>query len=226
MTPEYIASRLSLLPQFEVVSIGRKTTGDGEVAILNGYFSIPVGDEEQRGNLFLDDVRFLETTVTASDDGDSYRTVEAGGYGWGDIRESEVVGANLAFFSSYDARRLRLVIDPDITWTKVDFRPKKAVQSRVIGTDRKPYRRLSMYREGMKVKEGESIVESAWDHEHCVFCLNRIDDEHIGYNSEGDGEWVCEWCYLNAVHPRDPRPLLTPYKSRDFSRQEQKARSL
>jgi hypothetical protein len=214
VTSDYIASKLCLLPQFEVVSIDHKAGKQGTVAVLNGYFSVPISDEEQGANLFLDDVRFLEGLLTAVDESDSFRTIEAGRYGWSDIREDEVIGAKLAFFSNYDARRLRLVIDSEIVWTKVDFRPRKAVQAQVYGTDGKPYRRLSMYREGMKLKSGETIVDSGWNHEHCVFCLGTIDAGNIGFNSEKDGEWVCEWCYRNAVSLLDPRPLLIPYRDR------------
>jgi hypothetical protein len=217
VTSDYIASKLCLLPQFEVVSLDHKAGKQGRVAVLNGYFSTPISDEEQGTNLFLDDLRFLEGLLTAVDESDSFRTIEAGGYGWEEIRKDEVVGAKLAFFGNYDARRLRLAIDPEIAWTKVDFQPRKAVQALVTGTDGKPYRRLSMYREGMKLKKGETIVDSGWSHEHCIFCLNTIDGEYIGFNSTKDGEWVCEWCYRNAVFPHDPRPLLTHYSDRDFS---------
>lgn len=217
MTPEYIASKLSLLPQFEVVSIGHRTEKQGRVALLSGYFSSPVSGEEQGANLFLPDMRFLNGLLLAAEASGSLRTVEAGGYSWSDIYENEVVGKSLAFFSNYDRRRLNLVLNPEILWVSVDFHPLKAIQSYIIGTDGKSYRRLIEYKEDTQLQEGETIVEGSWDHEHCIFCWNKIDSENIGYTSQhedwGD-EWACKWCYEQAVSPHDPYPLLLSYGAR------------
>jgi hypothetical protein len=220
VTPDYIASKLSLLPQFEVVSLDHRTGKQGSVTFLKGYFSPSVGNYEQGANLFLPDLRFLDGLLAAANDHEHLRTIKVDEYSWSDIYEREVVGANLAFFSNYDARRLKLVLDPDITWSKVDFQPRKAIQAHIIGTDGQPYTRRSVYEEGRQLKEGESIVEGAWNHEHCIFCWNTINSENIGYNSKNDqsDEWVCEWCYSHAVQPHDPRPLLTPYKDRAINR--------
>jgi hypothetical protein len=215
--PEYIATKLAVLPQFEVVSHDYRTGKHGRLTLLNGYFSLPVSNEERGAHLFLTDLRFLDGALKAVNDGEILRTIEVENYSWSDIYEHEVMGASLAFFGSYDARRLKLVLDPDILWSKVDFQSQKAVQARIIGTDGKPYLQLSPYEEGRQLIEGESIVEGAWDHEHCVFCWNTINSETAGYKSESpDEDWTCEWCYKHAVAPHDPRPLLIPYKSRYF----------
>jgi len=216
VTPEYIASKLSLLPQFEVVSLDRRTGKQGGVTFLKGYFSRSVGNDEQGANLFLPDLRFLDGKLAAVDEGEHLRTIQVDEHSWSDIYEREVVDANLAMFSNYDARRLNLVLDPDIKWSKVDFQPRKAIQARIIGTDGKPYRRLSIYVEGRPLKAGESIVEAGWDHEHCIFCWTTINSENTGYTTANHptDEWLCEWCYSHAVQPHDPRPLLTPYKDR------------
>jgi hypothetical protein len=189
----------------------------GRLTLLNGYFSLPVSNEEQGANLFLPDLRFLDGLLNAVDDGEILRTIEVENYSWSDIYEREVVGATLAFFGNHDARRLRLVLDPKIRWSKVNFQPQKAVQTHVIGTDGQRYRKLSQYEEGRQLVEGESIVKGSWDHEHCVFCWNTINSENAGYKSESpDEEWTCEWCYEHAIATHDPRSLLIPYKRRAF----------
>jgi hypothetical protein len=216
VTPEYITSKLSLLPQFEVVSLNHREKG--RVTILQGYFSSPIGNEEQGANLFLPDLRFLDGLLTSANQGEHLRTIQTGGYSWSEIYEREVLGTHLAFFSNYDARHLKLALDPEIVWNKSNFVPRMAIQTHMIGTDGKPYRCLSPYEEGTPLKEGESIVEAGWDHEHCVFCWRTIDLENVGYSgsSNDDEEWACDWCYRQAIEPHDPRPLLLPYKSRDF----------
>jgi len=217
LDPNYIASKLSLLPQFEVVSIGHRTEKHGRVALLSGYFSSPVGEEEQGANLFLSDMRFLDGLLLPAKADESLRVIEAGGYSWSDIYERDVVGKRLAFFSNYDRRRLNLVLNPEIVWEPVEFHPRKAIQSYVIGTDGKSRCRLTEYKEGAQLQADEMIVEAAWDHEHCIFCWNKIDSENLGYTSQhkewGD-EWACEWCYKNSVAPHDPCPLLIPYAAR------------
>ena len=88
----------------------------------------------------------------------------------------------------------------------MEFKPTKAVQSWFIGTDGMRYRKLSEFKHEMNLQPGESIVEGAWDHEHCVFCWENIDSEHPGFAS--DEEWVCESCFKNAVEPHNPRALI------------------
>jgi hypothetical protein len=220
VTPEYIASKLSLLPQFEVVSLDHRTGETGRVNILQGYFSSPISNKEQAANLFLSDLRFLDGLLIAADQREHLRTVEAGGYCWSDIYEREVLGAHLAFFGNYDARHLRLAIDPDILWTRIDFRPHKALAKHFIDKDGKRWQKLSEYMEGNAIPDGAWLVDEGWDHEHCIFCLNRIDRETPGYKSHhevyGD-EWTCQWCFRNSVEQHDPRPLLIRYTGRDFS---------
>jgi hypothetical protein len=161
-------------------------------------------------------MRFLDGQLFAAAT-DEERTIEVNPYSWSEVSEHGIVGTSLAFFSNYDPRRLNLVLDPDIVWQEVDYQPRKAIQSYIIGTDGKSYRRTTEYKEGTQLDVGETIVEGSWDHEHCIFCWNKIDSENIGYNSKhevwGD-EWVCEWCYEKAVNPHDPRPLLIPYAAR------------
>jgi hypothetical protein len=218
VTPEYIASKLSLLPQFEVTAIHRGGGKQGVSARLEGTFSKPMPVEEQGANLFLQDLRFMDGLLLAYCKDSWARSIEVYENAWIEILESEILDSSLAFFGNYDRRRLNLVINPAIVWIKEEFAPRPALQQNVIGTDGKSYRQLREYQAGMEIPSGASVIEVAWDHEHCIFCLNRINQENIGYSShhdgEGDGEWACDWCYKHAIQNHDPRPLLIPYVER------------
>ncbi len=133
--PEYIASKLALLPQFEVESLGRRTGEYGRLTLLSGYFSEDVGNDENGAYLYLPDLRFLDGLLLAATEGDFLRTIEVSGYSWSDISERGIVGTTLAFFGAHDSRRLELVIEPESNWTKAEFKPQKAIQSYIIGTD-------------------------------------------------------------------------------------------
>jgi hypothetical protein len=169
LTPEYIASRLSLLPQFEVAMIHRAGK-QGVSARLEGYFSEVIPAGEQGANLFLYDLRYMEGLLVATGEPGLARSVEVGEYAWADILEHEILGTHLAFFGNYDRRRLNLVIKTAIVWTIEDFKPRPALESYVVGTDGKPYRKTQEYRRGMAIPDGSRVVESEWDHEHCIFC--------------------------------------------------------
>jgi len=134
-----------------------------------------------------------------------------------DIPEEELLSSDLYYFGAYQQRELYLTLDPEIHWIEVKFTSKKALQSQIIGTDGKSYRKTELHIGGDTIPEGSVVVEGAWDHEHCIFCMHRIDEGHIGYTSTTTywaGEWACAWCYRNAVKPHDPRPLLTNYADR------------
>ncbi len=145
------------------------------------------------------------------------RTIEISLHSWWDILPEEILDRKLAYCGSYDLRRVNLVVNPDIAWAQVHLQLRKAVQSSIIGTDGKSYRKLSIYKEGYRLAEGETLVEDGWNHEHCVFCTRRIDIGDVGYRSDhedfGD-EWVCGWCFHHAVVLHDLGPLFTPYANR------------
>ncbi len=139
---------------------------------------------------------------------------------YGEISESEMLSQHFSFFGANDLRHLHLVLDPEIQWEKIDFLPHKALAKHFIDRDGKQWREISEYTEGNSIPDGAWLVDEGRDHEHCIFCSNRIDKEVPGYKSHhemyGD-EWACQWCYRHSVELHDPRPLLFPYKSRDFS---------
>lgn len=217
MTAEYIAAKFSLLPRFKVERLERESGDSATTSIaLIGRFSKPVGLSDQGSSLYLPDLRSIHGLLLASPGEQETRRFEQD-WTTADISDEELLTLDLYYFGAYHLRELYLALDPEILWMEVNFTPRKALQSQITGTDGKSYRKMELYREGDVVPEGSIVVEGAWDHEHCNFCMNRIDAEHIGYTStttDWAGDWACAWCYRNAVEPHDPRPLLTPYKDR------------
>jgi hypothetical protein len=191
MTPEYIASKLALLPQFNVSSIDREPKEQGKGFTLWGSFSEPVGREDQTAILYLSDSRIVEGLLLSAPEEQTVRQIDDAWTTCGDIPEIEILTQRFSYFGANDPRRLRLVIDPAIQWDEVEFEPSNAIESRIIGTDGEAYLRRVPCQEGTALVEGELIVEGSWDHEHCVFCWSRIDIDNSGYHSEHSREWVC-----------------------------------
>lgn len=217
MTPDYIASKLSLLPRFQVeqLDLGTKKYGGGFT--LRGRFTEPMSEEECGASLFLNDLRYL-FSGTISPSSSSLREVEFSDGSDFEISLEEIRSEQLTYFgAAYDRRHIILVLDPEIQWEKIDFHPQKALAKQFIDRDGKQWNELSEYREGETIPDGAWLVDEGWDHEHCVFCWNKIDREHYGYRSHHDtfgNEWACQWCYDNAVENHNPRPLISNYKER------------
>jgi len=216
LTPEYIASKLALLPQFKVISIDHESEEQGLDILLTGEFSNPIASDELGATLFSLDLRTIYGTILAEINGETHRRFQQRQYWPTDISLDELTNGSLTYFGAYDERHLRLALDPEIVWTKIHYAPRPALQSRVIGTDGKPLRKLTEYIEGELVPEGSTVIDGGWDHEHCIFCSKKINSGNVGYHSAMENKWACTWCYQNAVEPHDPRPLVIPYKDRIF----------
>jgi hypothetical protein len=217
MTPEYIASKLSLLPRFHVERLDQGTKKHGGGFTLTGKFSEPVDTAEGGASLFLQDLRYLYSgSISASTS--SVREIEFVDGADFEVSLEELKNNQLTYFgATYDRRHITLVLDSEIQWEKIDFQPYKALAEHFTDQDGKRLRKLSAYTEGDQIPDGAWLVEEGWDHEHCVFCWDKIDNEHFGYRSHHDvyeNEWVCQWCYSHAVSKHDPRPLISNYKDR------------
>jgi len=216
VTPEYIASKLSLLPQFEVDSIDPVTVKLDRGFTLRGVFSERVS-EEGGASLFLSDLRYLfsGSLLPATS---SLREIEFPDGTDFEVDLAEIIGKKLAYFgSSYDRRHMDLVLNPEIHWEEVHFQSHVALAEHYVDEDGKRWIKRSEFVEGTEVPKDAWLEEGGWDHEHCVFCWNTIDFEHIGYKSKHgtyEGQWVCKWCYENAVRNHDPRPLISDYADR------------
>jgi hypothetical protein len=217
MTPEYIASRLSLLPQFNVEIIDHEPEKQGKGMTLIGTLSEPIGDDDQTANFFLPDMRYIHGTLLAAPEGQTMRRFEHDANWPTDITEAELLSRRLSYMGSYDARHIELAFDPDFKWEEIRFSEQESIQCKVIGTDGRSYRKWTKYEEGAELPEGSTIVEKGWDHEHCTFCWRHIDPGDIGYASRNEywkHEWACSWCYTHIVEPHDLRLIFTPFGSR------------
>ena len=216
MTPEYIALKLSLLPQFEVANVDPVTVKFGSGFTLRGTFSESV-PEEGGASLFLPDLRYLfsGSMLPATS---LLREIEFPDRTDFEVNLAEIIGKKLAYFgASYDRRHVSLALDPEIEWEEVHFQPHLALAEHYIDKEGKEWTKRSEFVEGTEVPKGAWLEEGGWDHEHCVFCWNTIDAEHTGYKSQHgtyEGEWVCKWCYENTIKNHDPRPLISDYKDR------------
>jgi hypothetical protein len=217
MTSEYIASKLSLLPQFEVETIDHDLEKQGKGMTLIGTFSEPVGYEDQTVNFFLPDMRYIHGLLLAAPEGQEIRYFKHDANWPTDIAETELLSKSLPYVGSYDARHIELAFNPDFKWEEIRFSEQKSIQCKVIGTDGLAYRKWIKYEEGAEIPEGSTIVENGWNHEHCAFCWRHIDPGDIGYASRHEywkHEWACLWCYTHIVTPHDLRPIFTPFESR------------
>ena len=207
MTPAYIAEKLSMLPRFTVESIDREPGHLRFGMSLTGAVSHDPGPWERCMCLYWSNLDFFDGMMKAVG-ADARRRIVEGAPASTEQKSVVAVGQELAMFP-YDLRRLKLVIDPDLAWQRIDFTPTKALFERVTGTNGEALRRWTEYHDGDPVPEGAWIEEGAWDHEHCVFCSGKIDEENEGYmcDAEGVKEWVCADCYRDAVVPHDPTAL-------------------
>jgi hypothetical protein len=176
-----------------------------------------MSEEEGGASLFLNDLRYL-FSGTISPSSSPLREVEFSDGSDFEISLEELKSEQLTYFgAAYDRRHITLALDPEIQCEKIDFQPSKALAQHFIDQNGKQWRKLSAFTEGDQIPDGAWLVDEGWDHEHCVFCWDKIDDDHPGYRSHHDtydNEWACQWCYDNAVKNNDPRPLISNYKDR------------
>jgi hypothetical protein len=159
LTPEYIASKLALLPRFKVVSIDHESEEQGLDLLLVGSFSTPVELHEQGATLFTKDLRTIYGTLLEATSEDRFRTFRQRPHYPTDIPLDELQHGHLAFFADYDERHLRLVLDLDYVWEEISYSARPEIHSRVLGTDGIPLRKLEEFIEGTPVPDGSTIVE-------------------------------------------------------------------
>jgi hypothetical protein len=221
VTPEYIASKLSQLPQFKVEFIDHELEKYGRGTTLLGKFSEPVLSTEQLVHFYLPDLRNIRGKLLASPEGDCVRLVYDADPE-PEITESELLTEYLAYCGGNFKQRVELALDPTINWTEQRVPPEASLEKVRFQDEDGQTHFIHLERfGGGSLPEGSTIVELDWNHKHCSFCWERIESGEIGYvgnvrpeREDWGKDWVCTWCYRNAVEPHDLRPLLIPRTAR------------
>ncbi len=117
-----------------------------------------------------------------------------------DLVPAVAVGATFPICDNYGLSRIRLILDPEVSWTRRTFAASDAfeqlaangwVQSRAA----KP---------GDEARTDGRLVAGGWDHEHCEFCWGTVGrgGDPAGWATDG-GLWACDRCHAGYVEPRD-----------------------
>lgn len=94
--------------------------------------------------------------------------------------------------------QIELVKDLSRIWVKKRFEKVPGVW--IFENGQRILAKLSQHEE---LREGGVIDFTAWDHEHCELCWDKI-SENINDNQEGytdENEWLCLECYNKYIAP-------------------------
>jgi hypothetical protein len=224
MTPEYIASKLSLLPQFKVEVIDHEPEKYGRGKTLLGRFSEPplLDGKDYRASFFLPDLRDICGRLHEGPDSANICLFQQHENWTSKITDAELLTETITYFGHYDKNHIELALDPAISWSEDRVPPDTSLEKvRFEDQDGKTHFIPLECFKGEPLPKGSTIIESDWSHRHCSFCWERTESGEIGYvgNSHPEREdlgkdWVCTWCFRNAVQPHDLRPLLIPRAAR------------
>lgn len=183
-----------------------------------GRFSEAPDSDGNSAHFVLPDLRDIWGILHSAPEGQEVRLFQEHDNWPSDITDEELLAGPLAYFGRHNRDHVRLALDPDINWIEQTVPPESSLE-KVHFTDAegKVHSMPLECFECRPLPEGAEIFEADWSHRHCSFCMQRIESGEIGnvaeYPNRGS-DWVCRWCFANAVSARNLRPLLIPVDQR------------
>lgn len=172
----------------------------GEVSTLSGRLSLP--GQPSRGdlvNLFRGlNVEDVDGELVGLDPDAGTATIETS---YSPLPASLKGGSSFPVYYTYWSGKLRLVLDPAITWTRTTFASPDAFATEMPNG----WRQWRQAEPGDEARTDGKIVPHGWDHEHCEICWTHIDADHPDAWMSNDDRWVCPSCYARYVGPGDLR---------------------
>lgn len=122
---------------------------------------------------------------------------------------SVTAGARLPFAGDIHAWAAILIEDGLSVWEEHVFVPRDAIATHFTGHDGNAWRGLRPVASDEQPAPDAEIVESGWDHEHCLICNGHIDpgDRFFQHKTE-DNYFLCTTCYENHAKTGDLSFLL------------------
>jgi ribosomal protein L24E len=219
---DYIASKLSQLPQFRIEDIDHGPEKYGRGKQMIGRFSEPPNSEfDWMTELFLPDLRNICGTLYPAPEGDLLRLFQQHDHWPSDIADEELLSKPLAYLGRHTKFQIKLSLDPEIDWQEQPV-PSESNLEKVRFTDADGRVQLLplVCFEGATLPQGATVFQSDWSHRHCDFCIQRIESGEKGHLTvlpNGAETWICSWCFRNVVSARDLKPLLISVESRQYN---------
>lgn len=185
--------KLQDLPSFTISAVA----GQREASRLVGRFSIVAGVREGRSwlydplNALIGDLEKLDLATREAVFVTPYWTAAS----------PAQVGVALPWVDGHwQANHLTMILDETNTWSRKVFTPTEAQYFSLNGV-------RGWQPSGQDLPPGATplnVVTSAWDHEHCELCWNKIGmgGAPAGY-IDSSNHWLCEECYRQYAEPRD-----------------------